>query len=432
MTGIFAVYSFDSRWRVSKFLYYGLLTLVNRGQESTGMYLYNGDVIEVERRGAVDEVYNADEVAKMSGWIGHGFTSSRALGVDSITTKIDNVKVSMCMYGISEQLSKIVFSSLCNHIARHDVDKIADSLVDVAVKHNVPLTFTALTSDGTMYVYRDPSGLKPMCVGSYGFEFAVISSESASIECVGADLRAYVRPGELQIYRQGSIERIKVCDESRRHCILEYVYYARPDSIIDGVPIYNIRYRLGEKLAERFRVDADVVVGVPETGIPYAIAYSRRTGVEYHVGFVPVGKRVRAALTQDVLERLIGVQLKLMPVRSVFRGKRVIIVDDSVLKGVTLRNVVMSLRNRIGAKEVHVLIICPRITHSCPFGMDIPDRSELITAALDEKSIAYAIGADSVRFLSLDDVLEVFREFGIRRDEVCTTCTTGQIVRLYR
>lgn len=429
MTGLFAVYAFDEIWNISKITYYGLLTLSNRGQEYSGMCICNNNEFKIiEGKGTIDQVIQPDKLLEINGWYGIGNVSTTSLN----RLKILNSRKALSIYKFTnnEQIYHKITEELLNILNIGDYDKLCIELNNFVQKYNVSITFTYV-KESELITYRDLIGIKPLCIGSYGFDMAIISSESAAIESIGGEFKYDIKPGELIVVDKYHIERIKSEElKNRYYCIMEYIYYARLDSIVDNVPIYNFRYKVGELLAKKFKLDVDVVVGIPDTGIPYAIAYSKHSGIDYHIGFVPIGKKVRAGLIQDLIERLIGIQLKLMPIKDVFKGKKVLIIDDTVLKGTTLRNVITYLRNRIGVKEIHVLVASPKIKYECPFGFEIPTSNELITANLPDEYIKYVIAADSINFIELDDLFEVFKEFNIPKEQICTACITGRIPEL--
>ena len=219
-----------------------------------------------------------------------------------------------------------------------------------------------------------------------------------------------------------SIKRASTGYSRRAYCSFEYVYYARPDSVMNGIHVYEVRRRIGLLLAKENPVEADVVIGVPETAIPFAMAYSQATGIPVEMGFMRTGRSVRTAIKPTQFERLVGVQLKLNPIRAAVKGKRVVLIDDSVVRGTTLRNTVYLLRKR-GAKEVHVRIGSPAIVARCPYGTAVPPEDELIGRALKPDEIAQVIGADSFSYLSVDGLTEAI---GLSKNSLCLGCFTGE------
>lgn len=425
MVGTFSVYAFDEVWRVAKILYYGLLSLNHRGQSGCGMTLLSDTLTTMTSpSGDVEHAFDLDKLVDTPGWAGLGWILSA--GGDFVRRLvIDSREVYVFSY---IPITGPIEGKLRDGIREmlRDLDKGVELLNNASRELKQPLTFVAITSNGEMLVYRDPSGLKPLHVGGYGFDLAIVSSESCAIECVGGDPRSDVPPGSGLLIDKYVLERSHVRDDkNRKYCALEYIYYSRLDSVVDDVPIFEFRRELSRILAQRVKLEGDVVIGIPETGIVYAIEYAKARGLEYCIGFVQTGRRVRSALVQDLLERLIGVQLKMSPIRSVFKTRDVILVDDSLLKGITLKNVVQYVRNRVGARRVRVLVAAPPIRYECPFAMDIPSREELLCANVSMDLLPKVLDVDEVVFGSLEDLYEAFSRFGVEKDKVCTYCMTG-------
>jgi amidophosphoribosyltransferase len=235
---------------------------------------------------------------------------------------------------------------------------------------------------------------------------------------IGAEYSRDIKPGEVVVIDQHYIDSRENGSNphSIAHCAFEYVYFSRPDSQVFGKSVHSIRKLIGENLEGQ---EADVVIGVPETAIPFAMAYATKHGVPVDLGFVRTGRPTRTAIKPTQLERMIGVQLKLNPVRTAVAGKRVVLIDDSVVRGTTMRNTVSLLRRR-GAKEVHVRIASPKLVAPCPYGVEVPTRDELIAVDNSEEEIARIIGADSFSYLKVETLREVI---GL---PVCTGCMTGK------
>jgi amidophosphoribosyltransferase len=244
---------------------------------------------------------------------------------------------------------------------------------------------------------------------------AVVSSESSALDVIGAEYSRDIKPGEVVVIDQFYIESIEHGPAPEAHCAFEFVYFSRPDSHVFGTSVHSIRKLIGETLEPH---SADVVIGVPETAIPFAMAYANKNGIPVDLGFVRTGRPTRTAIKPTQLERMIGVQLKLNPVRNAVAGKRVVLIDDSVVRGTTMRNTVSLLRRR-GAKEVHVRIASPKLVAPCPYGVEVPTKDELIAADNTEEEIARIIGADSFSYLKVDQLKALI---GL---PVCTGCMTG-------
>jgi amidophosphoribosyltransferase len=276
-----------------------------------------------------------------------------------------------------------------------------------------------LTKD-KMIATRDKLGIKPLVIGGVGFDLAVVASETSALDVIGAELSRDIEPGEIVVIDKHYIEEIKGSDIiPPAHCIFEYVYMSRIDAKINGIHVHEIRNKIGKLLAKQNPVKADVVIGVPETAIPFAMAYSNESKIPIDVGFMRTGKATRTAIKPSQMERMIGVQLKLNPVRSAVRGKRVVLIDDSVVRGTTMRNIVNLLRKR-GAKEVHVRICSPKLISPCPFGTEVPTKDELIAVDNSEEEIASIIDADTFAYINVEDLKDV-----LGGEDFCTGCMTS-------
>ena len=414
MVGFASIYAFDDSWRISRFTYYALLALQHRGQESAGIAVYNGRLSHYLSQGFVDNVFNDDVLHMLQGWSSIGYVSS---GVNS--TYMSYVKKPTELVICTGRLADDIALKLSNNLSRYDPFEAIEKLVREV---NQPITFTALTGGGEAIVFRDFLGLNPLSIGAYGFDYGAVASETSALECIGADPKGDVKPGEAYLFTPYSIRRETLFKTCRRLCSFEYVYLARPDSVVDGIPIYDVRYRIGVELAREWPIEADYVIGVPDTALPFAIAYAQTLGLQFHIGFISTGRKYRTAIKPSIFERIVGVQLKLNPIRSVFRGRRIIIVDDSVIRGTTTRNIVSILKNRVGAREVHVLVGSPKVMYQCPYGVDVPPRDELIAANLSDEEVSYVTGADSFHWLSINSLQKAI---GIDFRELCLGCFTG-------
>ncbi|MCY0884069.1 MAG: amidophosphoribosyltransferase, partial [Acidianus infernus] len=274
----------------------------------------------------------------------------------------------------------------------------------------------ALTSEGKIIAYRDESGLKPLAIGGFGFDMAIIASEMTAMSVIGGEFRREINPGEMIILDKYNIESKKLKEPRKSYCSIEYIYQARIDSFVNEKSIYELRIRIGEELARERPIDADTVIGVPDTAIPFAIGYSRVTGIPLDLGFTRTGSPIRTMLASNDFMKIVGVQLKLNVIKSAVFGKRVVLIDDSMVTGTTLKNTIFSLR-KMGAKEVHVLIGSPKLISYCPYGVEVPQSSELIAANLSEEEIAKVLGADSIYWLSIDGLYKV-----IGSKQLCLGC----------
>lgn len=435
--GVFGIYAFDQKWNISRFVYYGLIASQNRGQETCGIAAFNGDKIScVKGRGMVEEFFSSEKLENLPGWIGIGnvcpFNPESTQNIQPVSDndsglgftyngKILNFKEisSNPKTGVDED-ANVAAKLLSEELEKSDPLEATETVME---KFKGAYSFIAITKNGEMIVARDPKGIKPLCIGSFGFDHGAVASESATLDVIGADYKAPIKPGEIYVFTPYSIERKQAFKPEPKHCAFEYVYFARPDSIINDKSVYEARMKIGEYLAKEFPVDADTVIGVPETAIPFAMAYSDYTGIPIEMGFVRTGRAVRTAIKPTQFERLVGVQLKLNPIRHAIRGKKVVLIDDSVVRGTTTRNIVNLMRNRIGAKEVHVRIGSPRLVSPCPFGVEVPEKDELIAANLAPDEVSKVVGADTFAWLSLEGVIN---SIGFPKEKLCLGCFTGE------
>ncbi|MCS7139282.1 MAG: amidophosphoribosyltransferase [Candidatus Nezhaarchaeota archaeon] len=437
MAGIVGIYAFDKLWRMARFTYYSLLALQHRGQESAGLVTCHDEgLIDYKGRGNVDRIFYEEKLTAMTGWMSIGCVDAEVRPNQSIQPIIVSrpIRLAFCMDGKAVNWNRLAVEEGIS--AESDVEAIAKILSkyienfgpsEGALKLLEVLSggycFIALTERKEMIVARSPSGLKPMVIGSFGFDYGIVASESCAIDVIGAEYKADILPGEVYLFTPYSIERARAPKSKVTYCSFEYVYLARPDSYINDVSVYDARTKIGEVLAEEYPVDGDVIIGVPETAIPFAIAYSNKTKIPLAMGFVRTGPHVRSAIKPTQFERLVGVQLKLNPIKSAIRGKRLILIDDSVVRGNTTKNTVTLMRNKLGVKEVHVRIGSPKIISHCPFGVEVPPEDELIARHLTDEEVAAVVGADSFHWLSVDGLVKAI---GFPRNMLCLGCFTGE------
>ncbi|AWR97556.1 amidophosphoribosyltransferase [Acidianus sulfidivorans JP7] len=396
MGGIVGILAFDKIWNISKFLKYSLMGLQHRGYSNTSVAILNEKIVKSDSNSAPEDLEINSE-----GWAGIGYTGSRGCKLqifDEIALAIDGITKES-----PEQIAKIV-------------------LKDPENLKNVKGAFSmiALSKEGEIIAYRDESGLKPLALGGFGFDLGIISSEMTGITVIGGDFRREVKPGELIIMNKYNIETKQLIEPKESYCSIEYIYQSRIDSYVNGKYIYDLRVKIGEELAEERKIDADTVIGVPDTALPFALGYSRKTGIPMNFGFTRTGSPIRTMLASDDFLKIVGVQLKLNPIKSAVFGKRVILIDDSMVTGTTLKNTVYNLR-RLGAKEVHVLIGSPKLISYCPYEVEVPPSSELIAANLSDEEVSKVIGADSIYWLSLEGLYKV-----IGNNKLCVGCMLGK------
>ncbi len=445
MGGIVGIYGFSKEWRMARFAYYALLALQHRGQENCGIVTFNGEGLSSYKGfGMVDQVFSNEKIFEnLHGWVSIGSVSSTPKNsVEKVQPIIvsEPENVALCYDGRILNWKEISTKEGLNaededeflakffSIKLMEVKDPLKAMINVMNKVKGVYCIIALTNKGEMVVARDKFGVKPLTIGSFGFDYGVIASESCVMDVIGADFKGDIQPGEVYLFDAYSIERKQVFKPQPKYCSFEYVYYARPDSIINGKSVYEVRMKIGEILAEEHSTTKmDIVLGVPETAIPFAMAYSNKARIPLGLGFVQTGRRIRSAIKPSEFERMVGVQLKLNPIKAAITGKRVILIDDSVVRGTTTKNTVYQMRNRIGAKEVHVRIGSPRLIASCPYGTDVPEKDELIAANLTAKEVSKVVGADTFYWLSLKGLIKAI---GIPKQNLCLGCFTGKYLNI--
>ncbi|HHV59335.1 MAG TPA: amidophosphoribosyltransferase [Clostridiaceae bacterium] len=310
---------------------------------------------------------------------------------------------------------------IVNLISRFSSEGIINSIVRTMEMIKGSYALVVMTGDCLIGV-RDPYGLRPLCLGLLADGY-VLASESCALDVIGAEFVRDVEPGEIIIINKTGLESRKVQAGNRRaSCIFEYIYFARSDSVIDGTSVYEARKSAGKILAQEHPVEADMVIAVPDTSIPAAMGYAEASGIPFGEGLVKNRYVGRTFIQPEQELRETSVRLKLNPVRCNVSGKRIVMIDDSIVRGTTGRQIVSMLR-MAGAREVHLRISSPPVVHCCHFGIDTPDREQLIGAVKTIEQIRVAIGADSLGYLSIEGLV---RSTGRRAEHLCLACFQGE------
>lgn len=430
MAGIFGFYTFGEgreNWDSKKFIYYGLSSLQGRGQEATSFAVYDHEANSlrwVSGDGLVEDLFERIKQDNVKGFLGIGQVS---IDKGDYVIKVEE-PIQLALAGDGKpvlhedrQVSFQIFAEMLSKRMEEQKDPIVatKSLIG-EVKGGY--SFIALTKDQKMICGRDVHGIKPLEVGAIGFDIGAIASESSALDVIGAEHSGYIRPGEVVVLDPLSIERRCPFSNENAYCSFEYVYLARPDSHINSIPVSKVREMIGKRLAEENPVKADVVIGVPDTAIPFAMAYSEHSQIPVRLGFTRTGRHVRSAIKPSQFERIVGVQLKLNPIKASVDGKEIILIDDSVVRGNTLRNTVYNIKRK-GAKKVHVRVGSPPLIARCPFGTEVPQEDELIGRALSNDEIAEIIGADTFAYLSIEGLT---KSIGLPKSSLCLGCFTGK------
>ncbi|WP_394189348.1 amidophosphoribosyltransferase [Paenisporosarcina quisquiliarum] len=441
--GVFGIWGDPNAAQIT---YYGLHALQHRGQEGAGIVVTDGKTLQaVKGEGLVNEVFRNGKLdhLKGSGAIGHvRYATAGGGGIENVQPLLfrsttgslaiahnGNLVNANHLKQHLERQGSIFQTSSDTEVLAHLIKKSGYSTFEKRAKNALSLlkgayAFIMMTED-EMTVALDPNGLRPLSLGKLGDAW-VVASETCAFDIIGAEVVRSVEPGELLIINDEGLRVERFAFPAKRAiCTMEYVYFSRPDSDIDGINIHTARKRLGKELAKEVQIEADVVTGVPDSSISAAIGFSESTGIPYELGLIKnryVG-RTFIQPSQDLRER--GVKMKLSPVRQVVNGKRVVMVDDSIVRGTTSRRIVTMLKEA-GATEVHVVISSPPIKNPCFYGIDISTNAELIAANNSIEEMRELIGADSLTFLSVEGMV---RAIG-RTDEGpeaghCLACFTN-------
>ncbi|MDN5364024.1 MAG: amidophosphoribosyltransferase [Eubacteriales bacterium] len=441
--GLFGIYAPGQP--VAQLTYYGLYALQHRGQESAGIAVADGRVIRLHKNmGLVAEVFSRADLAALPGIMACGHVRYSTTG----SSLAINAQPMVCYYGsgmlalahngnlvnavsLRRQLaaegalfqSSIDSEVIMNVIAR--AMKGGSRLVEEAVVEAMKIirgaySLLVMTEDKLLAV-RDPHGVRPLCLGRLGDGY-VVASESCALDTVGAEFVRDVEPGEIVVIDEKGLRSFRGGESSRKAaCIFEYIYFARPDSKIDGFNVTAVRRAMGRQLAREYRPEVDIVIPVPDSGTAAARGYAEESGIPFEEGLMKNRYIGRTFIQPEQKMRDLAVRLKLNPVRDVLAGKRVLMIDDSIVRGTTSGKIVRMLREA-GVREVHMGVSSPPIVYPCYYGIDTSCREELIAAKKTVEEIREFIGADGLHYLSLEGLLSVFGE---RRGEFCTACFDG-------
>lgn len=443
--GVFGVFNHNEAAQLAAL---GLHALQHRGQEGAGIVAFDGDHFHAERRmGLVGDHFSRSSVIERlrgQSAIGHVRYSTTgdtvARNIQPIFADIDKGGIAVAHNGNLTNARALrsglvdrgaIFQStsdtetIVHLLATSEFDRVSDRLVDALKQVEGAYSLVALTRK-KMIGIRDPLGVRPLVLGSIDGS-AVLASETCALDIIGATYERDIEPGEMVIVTEDGMESAKPFPRtSSRFCIFEYVYFARPDSNLEGYSVSHARKRIGEELAKEHPVDADIVVPVPDSGVPAALGYAQYSGIPFDFGIIRNHYVGRTFIAPQQTARNLGVKLKHNANSKVLAGKRVILVDDSIVRGTTSRKIVQMVRDA-GAAEVHMRIASPPTTHSCYYGVDTPEREELIAAERSTPEIARHLRADSLGFISLDGL---YRAMGRpKRDnetpQFCDACFSG-------
>jgi len=438
MCGIIGIYSNND---ISKDLYYGLYSLQHRGQESCGLAVLNDGGINYHRgMGLVPDVFNEVQLEKLDGNIGIGHVRYSTAGGSHIANCQPLVgtcrgrKIALAHNGnlVNTKLLRaeleeqgIMFQAdtdseaMLYLLAKHYKGDILDSVKSVMDKVKGAYSLAILTENELVGV-RDADGFRPLILGKRDDEY-ILASETCAINVLGGEVIRDIEPGEIVIIRDGKLESyFHNTKEKKSVCVFEHIYFARNDATIDKVNAYEFRVKSGEILAKEDDINPDIVVPVPDSGWAGAIGYSKATNIPFAEGLVKNRYVGRTFIKPTQNERETGVKVKLTPLKEVVKDKSIVLIDDSIVRGTTSKKIIESLRSA-GAKEVHLRITSPPVKYSCYFGIDTPNRSQLIASSNSVDEICKIIGADSLKFLSIEGLLSVSDE-----NSFCMACFDGK------
>ena len=439
--GVFAIASISN---VSTDIFYALRTLQHRGQESAGIAVYNSGIKAIKGMGLAHQALKPDDIKNLKGDLGIGHVRYSTMG----SSTIENAQpiVVSTNYGdialahngeivnadrIMDELKKKGWAFITSSDSEIAVRLLANDIANTgdpvkSLKNLMSLLHGSYSMtimiDNRVFAIRDPLGFRPLCVGRTKGGYAA-ASESVVFDTLGGEFIRDVDPGEIVELLPGEVRSIKTSlSKGKAHCMFEWVYIARADSCIDTKLVYEVRRRIGQRLAKEQPVEADVIVPIPDSGRSHAIGYSEASGIRYSEGLIKNRYVERTFIMPDQSERTTNVMLKLNPLKSILKDQRVVLVDDSIVRGTTIRQIVQIVRNA-GAKEVHVRVGSPPIRAPCYFGIDMKTREEFAATGRTIEQIGKMITADSLGYLSVEGLVDAI---GLPASDLCLGCLTEE------
>ena len=435
--GVCGVYGHEDS---SKLTYFGLYALQHRGQESAGIVSSDGNQVFTHKdMGLVPEVFSEEKLQKLSGSLSIGHVRYSTTGASNIintqpllvthkgktlaVAHNGNLVNSIKLRKELEEKGSIFQTAMDSEVVLHLMARSSENSLEDALKK----TFTAvkgafsmlLMTQKSLIAVRDPNGFRPLCLGKLPNGAYVVASETCALDLIEAEYVRDIEPGEILIISDNKMKSVYPWPKQRSSfCIFEHVYFARPDSDIFGINVYETRKRMGQILAREHRIDADFVMPFPDSGNYAAIGYSQESGLPLEMGVIRNHYVGRTFIQPTQSMRDFNVRVKLNPVRSFLEGKRVIIIEDSIIRGTTGKSRVKSLRDA-GVKEVHMVVSCPPTRYACYYGIDFPSSKQLIAWNNEVKDVADYLGLDSLYYLSLEGMVEAT---GMTMNDFCLAC----------
>ncbi|MFH1834672.1 MAG: amidophosphoribosyltransferase [Methanobacteriota archaeon] len=433
-----AVFGIKSNEDVFQSIFYGLYSLQHRGQESAGIAAYSNEIRVHKEMGLVSEVFKN---VYLSGNTGIGHVRYSTTG----ESKLENAQPFLINYSkgrfaiahngnifnseelkLSMESKGGVFTTTSDteviaHLIAQEHLKTGDFVKGIknAMKQLLGSYSITILFEDTLIAVRDPKGVRPLVLGQKESSY-VIASESCALDVLDYNLVRDVKPSEILVIGD-KMESHFGPKTNPSHCMFEYVYFARPDSILNNVSVYDVRQNLGKNLAKEGKVDADLVIPVPDSGITTAVGYARESGIPYAEGLMKNRYIGRTFILPKQDQRDLSVRVKLNPIKSQVDGKRIVLVDDSIVRGTTLKRIIQALK-KAGAKEVHVRISCPPIRHPCLYGIDMQTSEQFIASNKTVKEICKTLGADSLVYSSIEGLISAI---GIPEEKLCNACLNG-------
>lgn len=442
--GVFGIYMHDpdDLTNAARTTFYGLYALQHRGQESAGIAVSDGHKINLHKgMGLVSEVVSNNNIENLKGHVaighvrysttgGSGLVNAQplvfhylkgmvALAHNGNLTNTVELRKRLATYGSVFQTTTDT-EIIANLLARYSQDSMEDALTKCMIDVKGAFALVIINEDRLIGV-RDQMGIRPLCIGQLDNDY-VLASESAALDTIGAKFIRDVDPGEIVVIDKEGLRSLQIVNSPRRaHCIFEYIYFARPDSTLDGVNVTLARRALGRQLARECGIDADMVISVPDSGTESALGYAEESGLPFQQGLMKNRYVGRTFIQPTQQMRELGVQMKLNPIKEIVNGKRIIMVDDSIVRGTTSKKIVKMLRDA-GAVEVHLLIASPPTRFPCYYGIDTSRREELIANTMDNEQICKFIDADSLHYISMEGMFSALNSNG---DIYCAACFSG-------
>ncbi|NOZ26374.1 MAG: amidophosphoribosyltransferase [Nitrospirae bacterium] len=439
--GVFGVYGHPE---AANLAYLGLYALQHRGQEGAGICSSDGKQLHIEKSmGLIADIFTEKRLKRLPGYIAIGHNrystagSSSLKNVQPLVANFSLGTIAIAHNGNLVNAAELrgrledegaIFQSSSDsevvvHLTAHSrgesfKQRLVQALQDVSGAFSL-----LVMREKELIAIRDPYGVRPLCLGRFDGAY-VVASETCALDLIGAEYMRDIEPGEMLVINEHGLDSIKALHSPRKaHCVFEFIYFARPDScIFNGVNVNGVRKNLGRQLAEESHIDADLVIPVPDSGMPAAIGYAEVSGIPFDLGLIRNHYVGRTFIEPKKTIRHFGVKIKLNPVREILKGKRVVVVDDSIVRGTTSKKIVKMLREVGGAREVHMRISSPATVGPCFYGIDTPTRNELIAATHMVEEIKKYITSDSLSYLSIEGLRSVIPG----PDDFCYACFTNE------